>query len=192
MAIPSNVALPTVTGTPIEGYTLIGTPGEWTGNPTSYTIVWRHSDFPPQTITGATGWAYTLTRADVGHNISYRVAATNADGTSAFAVASTVFNSIAADPNRPPDAVLTAAAPEEERAALFRQQCVNRLEWRAQQAARLQGDPVAAAAVRAAWEPLLPAAMDAWDCPDPIEPARPAWADRVPGEIELPEYIKRA
>lgn len=81
---------------------------------------------------------------------------------------------------------------EEERAALFREQCANRLRWRQQTFARLAGDPAAAERVRAAWAPLLPDPLDAWDCPCEPEPARPAWASRVPGDIELPEYLKGA
>jgi hypothetical protein len=80
---------------------------------------------------------------------------------------------------------------EERRAAAFRKQCVTAARSRAALLARLTGDPAAATAVREAWAPLLPDPLDAWDCPCPPEPARPAWVARVPGDIELPEYLKR-
>jgi hypothetical protein len=81
---------------------------------------------------------------------------------------------------------------EERRAAAFREQCVTAARSRAALFARLTGDPAAAAAVRASWAPLLPDPLDGWDCPDPPTPARAAWASRVPGDIELPEYLKGA
>ena len=80
---------------------------------------------------------------------------------------------------------------EERRAALYREQCESRCRWRARQFAALAGDPAAAARVREAWAPLLPQPTDAWDCPDPPEPPRPGWVSRVPGDVELPEYLNR-
>jgi hypothetical protein len=79
---------------------------------------------------------------------------------------------------------------EERRAAAFREQCASRLQWRATRFAQLAGDPTAVARARAAVAPLLPAPLDSWDCPTPPEPASPAWANRIPGDIELPEYLK--
>jgi hypothetical protein len=188
VAIPTNTVLPALTGTGVEFSLLTCTTGSWTGSPSSYTFLWRHSDFPASTIAGATGPTYTLTGADVGHSISCRVAATNADGTSPFAVAPLTV---------PPSPGLVAAwprvpeVPEEERAAAFRAQCAARLQSLLERATRLRGDTAAAAAVSAAWAPVLPDPLDAWDCPCPTEPARPAWANRIPGDIELPEYLKR-
>jgi hypothetical protein len=79
---------------------------------------------------------------------------------------------------------------EEERATAFRAQAEARYQARQAQAAAMTGDPVAAAAVRAAWSPLLPAATDTWDAPPEIEPGRPRWLGRIPAGIELPEYLK--
>jgi hypothetical protein len=81
---------------------------------------------------------------------------------------------------------------EEERAVLYREQCAQRARFRAGLFARLAGDPAAATAVRESWAPLLPDPLDGWDCPCPLGPARPAWAPRVPGDIELPEYLNRS
>lgn len=81
---------------------------------------------------------------------------------------------------------------EEERALLYRQQCAERARFRAGLCSRLAGSPAAAEAVSEAWTPLLPDPLDGWDCPDSPAPARPAWAARVPGGVELPEYLKEA
>jgi hypothetical protein len=80
---------------------------------------------------------------------------------------------------------------EERRAAAFRQQCANRAGWRQRQAVALAGDPAAGASVRAAFAPLLPDPQDAWDCPPPPETVPGPWVGHVPGEVELPEYLKR-
>lgn len=80
---------------------------------------------------------------------------------------------------------------EERRAALYREQCAQRARFRAVLAAGLAGDTTAATAVREAWAPLLPNQLDAWDCPCPPEPPRPSWASKVPGDVELPNYLNR-
>jgi hypothetical protein len=80
---------------------------------------------------------------------------------------------------------------EERRAAVLRQQCANRARWRQRQAERFAGDPAAAASVRTAFAPLLPDPIDAWDCPPPQEAVPGPWLGHVPGDVELPEYLKR-
>jgi hypothetical protein len=79
---------------------------------------------------------------------------------------------------------------EEERARLYREQCAERALHRASLCARLAGDLEAAQAVRDAWAPLLPDPSDGFDCLDPPAPARPSWASRAPGNVELPNYLK--
>jgi hypothetical protein len=79
---------------------------------------------------------------------------------------------------------------EERRALLFREQSRTRARFRASLCAGLAGDVTAAAAVTDAFAPLLPDPLDGWDCPDLPAPARPAWAARVPGSVELPNYLK--
>jgi hypothetical protein len=82
---------------------------------------------------------------------------------------------------------------EGERAALFRQQCANRAQWRQDRAAALLGDATAAARVHAAWAPLLRSPLDDWDCipVEDIDVPIPAWLRKVPGDVELPEHLKR-
>ena len=79
---------------------------------------------------------------------------------------------------------------EDDRAVAYRQQCANQTAYRQREQEALAGDPVAAAAVRLAWAPVLPQSLDAWDCPPEPEPPRPAWVGRVPANVELPEYLK--
>ena len=82
---------------------------------------------------------------------------------------------------------------EEERAAQFRADQVARYRNRAAFTASLTGDPAAAARVNAAFAPLLPQPVDAWDAPpEDVELPRPSWLGRVPGDIELPEHLKRS
>jgi hypothetical protein len=83
-AAPQNTALPTITGVPQEGETLIGDRGQWSGTePISYALQWRRCDSAGGTcgnIAGATASTYMLKADDVGHTIRLRVTASNADG----------------------------------------------------------------------------------------------------------------
>lgn len=82
---------------------------------------------------------------------------------------------------------------EEERAALYRAQAENRYRSRAARAAALAGDPAAAARATASFAPLTWNPVDAWDAPpEDVELPRPTWLGRVPGDIELPEHLKRS
>ena len=100
-APPANTSPPTVSGTPVEGQTLTGGPGAWSGTPpiaTSYT--WRRCDAAGLnciTIPDATAETYTLVSSDVGATVRFRVRASNAGG--------------AATRNSPPTAVVGGVAP---------------------------------------------------------------------------------
>ena len=81
-ARPQNKALPTITGAPQQGQTLRADRGDWTGT-TDYDYVWTRCDTTGATcndIAGAHGTSYTLTAADVGHRIRFKVTAKNAGG----------------------------------------------------------------------------------------------------------------
>jgi|GEM_PF-6078534 len=77
--IPANTALPTLAGTLQVGQSWTVTPGTWTGAPI-LTHQWYRDASP---ITGATGRTYTLSTADIGHDICVResdsVSGTHAD-----------------------------------------------------------------------------------------------------------------
>jgi hypothetical protein len=104
-AAPVNTSPPTVSGTPEAGQRLTGTRGQWNGNPTDYNFNWRRCDrngASCSNISGATGAAYTLTTADVGDTIRFRVEAVNADGrTFASSVPTAVVRAAPAPPAAP-------------------------------------------------------------------------------------------
>lgn len=76
---PANTALPAVTGTLIEGQVLSASTGTWSNDPTSFAYQWLRDGVP---ILNAKLATYKLASGDVGHRMSVRVAAANADGTS--------------------------------------------------------------------------------------------------------------
>ena len=84
---PSNTSTPTVSGTPTEGQKLTGGHGTWSDSPTDFNDFWTRCDKTGNScanISGATSATYTLTSADVGNTIRFKVQATNSSG-SAFA-----------------------------------------------------------------------------------------------------------
>lgn len=78
---PANTVVPTVTGLQV-GQTLTASPGTWSGMaPIAYFYDWhRSSGSGWSTIAGAAGPTYTLTDADIGHNVFVQVKAVNPDG----------------------------------------------------------------------------------------------------------------
>jgi hypothetical protein len=101
-ATPANTSPPTITGTPQEGKKLTGNKGEWSGSPTSYKLAWTRCDKVGGScanISGATTATYTLTSADIGNTLRFKVTATNADGSaSASSVPTAVVVAAAAKP----------------------------------------------------------------------------------------------
>ena len=80
---PHNVNPPVVTGTPQEGKTLTGDRGDWSNSPTDYNYAWLRcgkTGGSCAVISGAHATKYTLTSADVGNTLRFRVIAKNADG----------------------------------------------------------------------------------------------------------------
>jgi hypothetical protein len=75
---PVNTSPPIVSGTGTVGQTLTTTVGNWTYVPTSYAYQWLRAG--TTMIAGATASTYVLAAADSGQNISCRVTATNAAG----------------------------------------------------------------------------------------------------------------
>jgi Divergent InlB B-repeat domain len=87
---PVNVTPPTITGTPQEGETLSGDPGEWT-NSNGYNFFWLRCDpnggsceniggSPQAEAVVGRGPTYLLMTADVGHTLRFMVIAGNFDG----------------------------------------------------------------------------------------------------------------
>jgi hypothetical protein len=85
---PVNTDPPQISGNPVEGETLTGTDGSWTGSDLSFERQWQRSDGSGgfDDIAGATGSSYALTLADVGHQIRLEVVATGDGGESDPAV----------------------------------------------------------------------------------------------------------
>jgi hypothetical protein len=80
---PVNTDPPSITGTALEGGTLTGNDGAWTGSDLSFERQWQRSNEGGfEDIDGATGTTYDLTPADVGHRIRLEVVATGDGGQS--------------------------------------------------------------------------------------------------------------
>src|SRR5947207_1499140 len=83
-AVPTNLTLPTVSGTAQQGQTLTTTNGTWSGSPTSYTYDWTRCDTAGgncAVISGSNAASYTLTSADVNNTLRAYVNASNSAGT---------------------------------------------------------------------------------------------------------------
>ena len=80
---PASTVLPAITGTPQENSTLTGTNGTWTNSPSKYEYTWLRCDKNGgacSAINGAIKNTYTVTSADVGATIRFRVVASNSAG----------------------------------------------------------------------------------------------------------------
>lgn len=79
---PSNTALPSITGAPGAGETLVASPGSWSGtSPISYTYQWQDcnsSGGSCTNISAATSSTYTLASSDVNDTVIVLVTASNA------------------------------------------------------------------------------------------------------------------
>lgn len=84
--IPVNTVAPEVTGDPAVGTALRCYAGVWSGKPKTFDRAWLRGS---EVISGATG-TYTPVDFDKGKQISCRVRATNAEGTSDWAVSDPV------------------------------------------------------------------------------------------------------
>jgi hypothetical protein len=87
---PVNTVAPVISGTATIGQTLTSTTGTWTSDTgvTGYLYQWIRD---ATLITGATNSTYVLALADVGFDITCRVAATDTDGTSAYVSSNQIF-----------------------------------------------------------------------------------------------------
>ena len=100
-----DTALPTVSGSPVEGQTLSATTGSWEGSPTSYTYQWEDCNTAGQACTNiakATSSTYKLASTDVGHTLRVIVTATNTGGsTKASSAATATVTPAPAPPVKP-------------------------------------------------------------------------------------------
>jgi hypothetical protein len=80
---PSNIALPAVSGSAVEGQTLTASAGTWAGSPTSYGYQWEDCNSLGEgclSISQATTSNYKLAASDVGDTLRVVVTAGNAGG----------------------------------------------------------------------------------------------------------------
>ncbi len=102
---PVNVSVPTISGPPQQGSTLIASTGGWSGTPPfTYFYQWSHCDASGNgcaPILGATGSSYPLTSADIGTTLYVTVTASNSVGVASASSAHTpVVATLSA--NQPP------------------------------------------------------------------------------------------
>jgi hypothetical protein len=76
-APPRNVTRPVISGIAQEGRVLVCSQGQWEGNPTSFRWQWLRDGTP---LGGATKTSYIPGRGDVAQQLTCRVTATNAGG----------------------------------------------------------------------------------------------------------------
>jgi hypothetical protein len=92
-AKPTNNTPPKIFGAARVGQVQTGDRGDWS-NVNTYAYAWlrcNNNGIGCNPISGATGTQYTLTAADDGHRIRFRVTATNADGSTAVTSAATAI-----------------------------------------------------------------------------------------------------
>jgi hypothetical protein len=81
--VPANTVVPTSSGSAVEGRTVTGSKGTWTGTATiAYTYQWYRcsNQSTCSAIAGATHTTYLVASADVGKYLELRVTATNTAG----------------------------------------------------------------------------------------------------------------
>lgn len=81
--VPTNIALPTITGTAQVGQTLTATTGTWNGSPTSFAFQWQRCSATGAScldLSGATSGTYVVMTGDVGSTIRVVVSGTNSLG----------------------------------------------------------------------------------------------------------------
>jgi hypothetical protein len=82
---PVNTALPTISGSTLQGSTLTASNGTWTGVPTpTFTRQWQRCNSGGTAcldVLGSTGTSYPVTSADLGSTIRVVVTASNTSGT---------------------------------------------------------------------------------------------------------------
>ena len=85
--VPAATVNPSISGTATVGTTLTCATGTWTNAPSGYTYQWLSDG---SSISGATASTYVLVSGDLGHKISCKVTAKNAEG-SGTATSATVL-----------------------------------------------------------------------------------------------------
>ncbi len=111
---PENSSSPTISGSAVVGMQLTADPGQWDGNPTSFTYQWfscdiNFDDCPD--ISGATDQTYVVQAAEVGRLVGVEVVATNQNGDS-FPADSDVIGPVTGPPANLTPPAITGTARE--------------------------------------------------------------------------------
>jgi hypothetical protein len=115
---PAATAAPAIAGTPVESSTLTGTNGTWANAPSRFVYAWVRCDrngAACAAISGANKNTYTLTSADVGFTLRFRVTASNSAGSNTADSAPTAvvskFRGNGCPPGGNPDQVTAINGP---------------------------------------------------------------------------------
>ena len=101
--IPTNSALPMISGTAQVGQTLTTTTGTWMHNPASYAFQWFRAG---AAIAGATALTYAAVTGDIGNTLTVSIVATNSGGSSAPAISAATGAVLPASPASPVNTVV--------------------------------------------------------------------------------------
>ena len=105
---PTNTALPSLSGSAVQGQSLTADPGSWSGSPApTFAYQWRQCDAAGQNcadIASATTASYQLAAGDVGATV--RVVVTGSNSAGQASAASAVSAVVAAAPVAPTNTVL--------------------------------------------------------------------------------------
>jgi hypothetical protein len=82
---PTDLGLPSISGTTEEGQTLFARTGIWGNDPTAYSYQWQRCAPRCSDVTGATGTSYTAVAVDIGARLRVLVSARNPGGTTVAA-----------------------------------------------------------------------------------------------------------
>jgi large repetitive protein len=102
---PANTSPPTISGTTREGKTLTASRGTWVDGPSGYSYGWERCNKKGNHcggIGGAERTTYTLTSAEVGHSLRFKVTAKSAGGSTTVFSAPTAAVAIAPAPKLSP------------------------------------------------------------------------------------------
>ncbi len=104
--VPTNTALPSISGSVVEGEELSASVGSWLGSPTSYAYQWQDCNVLGEgclSVSGATASSYTLTASNLDSTVRVVVTASNEGGSTP--VSSVATAPVTAVPPPPPPPV---------------------------------------------------------------------------------------
>jgi len=107
--VPVIVTPPAISGNPVQGQQVSCSSGSWTNSPASYAYTWQRDG---ANIGGATSSDYTIVAADVNHQLTCRVIASNGSGSSQPATSQPVVPSAGQAPSNTNPPTISGQAVE--------------------------------------------------------------------------------